>query len=407
MWRGADAQPQGSGVTSTPGGTESPGLKQTFTVHFRLRKSNIDTAYLDNAQEFQSIFRGITRAKELYGIDSVTILTTSSPEGDPGFNKKLIGDRASSMRKYITDNFPLISQESLHIRTETNTWDAVRESVEADPKVPMRSEVLKILGSNASDAQKEAQLMALGDNREVFYYISYNILRYMRQAVVVVACPPEETAPEPQPAPVVEAQPVEEQKPVEVPAPVEPAVTAEPPVVAPAAKPSHSFPCCLRVKSNAALLAMTVINAGVEACVGSKISIDLPLVYNPVTISRKWKLRTVFFQPELRYWFGNNRYYGHFIGLRAGVGWYNLAFLSDYRYQDKGGRTPIWNAGLSYGYAMALSKRWGLEFTLGAGYNHTRYDMFFNIPDGALYDTRRVSGLGITRAGINLIYKIW
>jgi len=383
-------------VVSGDGGPES----LNFMVHFRFAKTNIDTTFLDNAQQFRSMLRNIMRAKEVYGIDSITILTTSSPEGNADFNRKLIVGRANSIRDYIVDNLPQLPQNVLYIKSEAMLWDAVREKVEADTGVPMRSEVLKILDSGAGESTKEARLKGLGTNSDVFNYIAVNMLRYMRKAVVVINCPelakeeaeheqPPTPAPEPEPTP-----PVAQEQPAPVPQPAQSTVTEE------------KCRSCLRIKTNAPLLLMTVLNLGAEICFNDKISLDFPLIYNPFVVSRQYKVKGVAVQPELRYWLGNSTH-GHFFGLHGGVGWYNLAINSDYRYQDKGGNTPMWNFGVSYGYLFSLTKRLGLELTIGAGYNHTTYDMFFNIPNGALYDTRKLDSFGITRAGINLTYNIW
>ena len=412
----ADAQPSGFGVDPHSGTMARDQLPLVFTVHFRLGRSDVDTSYLDNALEFEKMFLDIVRIKELYGIAGVTVLTTSSPEGNTAINKKLVNDRAANIRKYIFDNFPFISQTFFYTKAEARTWNDVRGKVEADPDVPMREDVLNILGGNEKEATKETLVRGLGDDSQAYNYIEDHILRYMRYAVVVVAAsegaataPPEpRVAPKPTPPPAPEPAPA----PVaEEPALVEPSEQPDQQETMPEETPAApEQPCAcpyeLRVKTNGALLMMTVLNVGAEVCLGEKISLDLPLVYNPVTIARRYKLRTVFVQPEVRYWFKDTKY-GHFIGLHGGVGWYNVALFSDTRYQDRKGRTPMWNIGLSYGYAMPLTKRLGLEFTVGAGYNHTRYDMFYNIPNGALYDTRTLSRWGITRAGINLIYNIY
>ena len=48
-----------------------------------------------------------------------------------------------------------------------------------------------------------------------------------------------------------------------------------------------------------------------------------------------------------------------------------------------------------------------LEFTVGAGYVHTKYDAYYNIPNGARYEKgiRTITG-GLTKVGINLVCQI-
>ncbi len=83
--------------------------------------------------------------------------------------------------------------------------------------------------------------------------------------------------------------------------------------------------------------------------------------------NRKWKFWMT--QGEARYWLCQS-FYGHFLGVHAGGGEYNLSrvhlpFVSrsaSYRYEG-------WAlmAGFSYGYSWVLGKRWNLEATIGAG----------------------------------------
>lgn len=112
-------------------------------------------------------------------------------------------------------------------------------------------------------------------------------------------------------------------------------------------------------------------------------------------------------RPEYRYWFCE-RYDGHFIGADAFYAKYNIGehkipmlFKKEYRYDG-------WavGAGFNYGYHLALSKKWGLEFTAGVGVAYLKYDRFActlcnrdNVKKDKIY-------VGPTRAAINLVFLI-
>lgn len=112
-------------------------------------------------------------------------------------------------------------------------------------------------------------------------------------------------------------------------------------------------------------------------------------------------------RPEYRYWFCE-RYDGHFIGADAFYAKYNISehkipmlFKKEYRYDG-------WavGAGFNYGYHLALSKKWGLEFTAGVGVAYMRYDRYActlcnrdNVKKNKVY-------VGPTRAAINLVFLI-
>lgn len=72
------------------------------------------------------------------------------------------------------------------------------------------------------------------------------------------------------------------------------------------------------------------------------------------------KLKNFRINPELRYWF-NRPMAKHFVGLALTGGSYNLQFKK-HRYEG-----DIAAAGITYGYALVLSRHWNVEFSLGIG----------------------------------------
>ena len=68
--------------------------------------------------------------------------------------------------------------------------------------------------------------------------------------------------------------------------------------------------------------------------------------------------------------------------------------------------TVFYGIGLSYGYVLPLTCRWAAEFTIGAGYVHTKYDSYYNIPNGARYEKGiHHNYWGLTKVGIGLAYR--
>lgn len=155
------------------------------------------------------------------------------------------------------------------------------------------------------------------------------------------------------------------------------------------------------IQTNLIGWAMGLVNVAADLQVGKSFSIQLPLLWSSWDIGRKYALRTFAVQPEGRWWIGKPGK-GHFIGLHAQVGWFNLKWNDD-RYQDSG--RPLVGAGVSYGFALPLSPDLGMEFTLGAGYANLRYDTYYNIDNGARINTLTKNYWGITRAGISFFYR--
>ena len=89
--------------------------------------------------------------------------------------------------------------------------------------------------------------------------------------------------------------------------------------------------------------------------------------------------------------------------MHLNLAWYNVR-ANSYRYQDRG--CPLLGAGLGYGYRLELNGKWGLEFEIGAGMANMKYDRFYNVPNGALKDTRITTYWGIDRAAVTFSYNL-
>ena len=155
------------------------------------------------------------------------------------------------------------------------------------------------------------------------------------------------------------------------------------------------------VRTNAVWLGMGVLNLGLEAAVGPRLSVEFPVSYSPYCFRRSYRLQVLALQPEVRFW-PDRPFHGHFFGLHIHTGKFNIALNDRRRYQDN---RWLVGCGLSYGYYLPFARRWGAEFTAGAGYAHLNYDIFYNVPDGARFDTRSRNYWGLTRAGVTLSYR--
>ena len=156
------------------------------------------------------------------------------------------------------------------------------------------------------------------------------------------------------------------------------------------------------VKTNVAYLAATVANIGIEYGFGKHCSVDLPIIYSPYTVARDYRLCFLAVQPEFRYWL-KKPMEGHFFGVHLHIGAFNIAVDDRNRYQSPDG---FYGAGLSYGYVLPFARHWAAEFTVGAGYVHTKYDTYYNIPNGARFEKgRSYNYWGLTKVGINLVYR--
>lgn len=160
-------------------------------------------------------------------------------------------------------------------------------------------------------------------------------------------------------------------------------------------------------KTNLAGWGMALANVAVEVQANEYISVELPVIFSTWDITRRHALKGLVIQPEARYWLravGK----GHYLGLHAHLVRFNMKW-NDNRYQGHGkpphgAGCPGLGAGISYGYMLPFSRHWNMEFTLGAGYAHIKYDTFHNVDNGVLVNTRTKNYWGITRVGISFVY---
>lgn len=158
----------------------------------------------------------------------------------------------------------------------------------------------------------------------------------------------------------------------------------------------------LRLNSNILPWGLTIPNIGAEYAIGEKWSVELNVMFCPWKLSDKFSVKTVAVLPEGRWWLKTNRK-GSFFNVHLNLAWFNVR-ANDYRYQDSG--RPLLGAGIGYGYRLEFNEKWGLEFEIGTGMANMRYDRFYNVPNGALKDTRVTTYWGIDRAAVTLTYNL-
>ncbi len=212
--------------------------------------------------------------------------------------------------------------------------------------------------------------------------------------------------------PVIEEKPVVEEEKTPVVEEPTPVVEEEKTPVVEETKPviKKDWTRGLSVKTNALMWGLGITNAAVEIDIIPHLSFSIPVNYSAWNyFTETIKFRTIFTQPELRYWIKDNNQ-GLYVNAHFGVGSYNVAADGGWRFQDKDGNTPALGGGIGVGYKMNLSKKspaWKVEFSLGAGIYSVQYDRFFNTEDtsvGAYYDTVKKVYYGLDGASVSFIY---
>ena len=175
------------------------------------------------------------------------------------------------------------------------------------------------------------------------------------------------------------------------------------------------------VKTNALYWATATPNVGFEFALADRWTFEIAGGYNPWTLNPEKNVKAKHFlvTPEIRYWFCES-FNGHFIGINGNYTQFNVggilipeAFIK----VDSSGifldglqhsRSEGWaaGAGLTYGYAWPISRRWNMEFTLGLGFWYSQYDRFESRTCGLFHETNINKVFGPTDLGLSFINLI-
>lgn len=382
-------------------------------VYFRQGYSKLQPAFRGNGIRLDEFMR---RVSEMHGdstarLNSIDIVAYASPEGPYTLNRKLARKRAENISAYLRGNMPFLSGSLFNVQPKGIDWNGLAAMVEASD-MRYRSEVLNILRSVPETTYRngklvDSRLKRLMDLRggRPYNYMLTHFFPELRAAGAYVICDFVRILP----AVVPDTVPTE---PVEI---IEPVYIEETDTVVslPAdtlnlVTPNSDLLPKQRdydrwaIKSNALYLAAGVTNIGGEYAFHPHWSVDLPLVYSPYTIARRYRMRFLFIQPEARYWL-DRPMKGHFFGVHLHAGVFNVSLDDKNRYQSEKG---FHGAGISYGYAMPLSRRWSMEFTVGVGYAFTKYCTYYNVPNGIRYEKDiPYHYWGLTKLGLNFVYR--
>lgn len=158
----------------------------------------------------------------------------------------------------------------------------------------------------------------------------------------------------------------------------------------------------MAIKTNVAYDAVAILNLAYEIEVARHLTVEIPIAWSLWDWKPDNGLRTVAFQPGVKYHFGDIAE-GHAVGAEVAVAWFNMRH-NQHRYQDTG--RPLTGISLNYTYTKRLGRGWAAEMTIGAGYLNMAYNTYYNVTNGALLSKRTRNYVGPTRVALTLSYTL-
>lgn len=138
-------------------------------LDFSQGRADVDTTLGDNASELRRIRKCITdvASRTEYGLDSLLIVASCSPEGSWELNRRLSGQRAEAVRRYFVDHVPREWKDSLRTAEIPENWEQLERLVRNDTVLSdsARKKILRVMDEDDDPDRRERRLAALPQYR--------------------------------------------------------------------------------------------------------------------------------------------------------------------------------------------------------------------------------------------------
>lgn len=373
-------------------------------IYFKWNRYELLGNYRQNAKNLEKIDSIIISQKE--NIDSIIVISQSSPEGIVERNTFLARKRGESIETYLTRRYPDMMGKTV-FRYESNIWKNLDSLISRDANIGEKdkSRLKKILGSGVNYGTMNWRLSGL----PVYNYLLKNVYPDIRKAEINFRF--KERAEKgldsitPMPADTILTEASDTVRKVceipELPA----AIQDETPEFVSERKTLFAL------KTNVLADLASIVNLEVEIPAGNHFSIAGEYVFpwwKAGKNDNRYCMQILLGSIEPRYYFkvGDEKMRGHFVGAYASLGKYDLQWDRAFNY-----RGDFLSFGLTYGYTHRFFKNINIEYSLSVGYAKTDY-IHYQPSDDYRYlfrdnqNTGTFRYLGPTKAKISLIIPV-
>ena len=369
-------------------------------VHFRWDDPRLDLHYMDNDKAFDR-FAEVIDSIGLHMIDSVVIVSQSSPEGTWRHNQRLSERRAATMRRALNQRHPELG-DRLHVHPDGESWERLREYVASDTKMKQSTieKVLSVIDADISIDTKKWRMEQL----PVYRYLYQTYYPRIRNSVfcIVYYDIPLQMAPLPAA--------------VNAPALVDSIASIS--MVYTSEKPREPV---LNVRTNLLYDMGTVLNVGVEYYFRNPHWSLVGHYTFPWWSNDKYYyyLQILDWDIEARYYLQHNKYHaGWYVAPYVHWNLYDISVNAELGWQGEGR-----GCGFTLGHAFRVgdNQRWKVECFFRLGLYQTLYDPYhasdpFNgkyyydwpwAPENFVPRNHRLLWMGPTGAGVTVSYDLF
>lgn len=387
-------------------------LTESFALHYRVNATNVDETYMNNREQIHKIRHYLINSPR---IDSITLYSWSSPEGRYSVNARLSRKRGEAAKKLLLSLSPdsvKFNSGKIKLSPVAENWQGLIRIVEERYEGKDKEKVLSIMrDTRINDDKRKSELRKI-DKGRTWRYLIDNYMPELRAATWVCVW-----------AEVIQDLPEVAEFAKDTLVQADAGIAPLPPYdYRPVLPPVEEWRTVAAVKTNLLYDAATALNFAVEVPFRIKDQKFSALYEHHCpwwNIGNKYCLQFLSFGAEARWWFlpreveesekriERDALLGHFLGAYAWTGTGDIQWGRDFGcYQF-----DFWSTGLTYGYAMPISKRMNLEFSLSAGYARIPYQHYIPSDDWEVlirdkYKAGVMHYFGPTKVEVSLVIPI-
>ena len=389
-------------------------IEKKYTFFFPPGRAEIISDYKGNGHTLETMINDLNQTLASEGIvpDSLTIVSSTSPEGPAALNERLAIQRAGNTRDLLVKSFPQFKADRINVTSSINDWSGMVLTLRRDSTFQHGVEILKVLLDPRVENKDLAIRSKLPDEYNMLKNKMFDNMRTSSVTIRVIKTIDnvdefvveeiQDELPAEEPSPVKEDKPAMDTAVVEtVQEPIEESVQQEEPS-------KEKKPYYIAAKTNLLYDAAIVPNVGVEVYLGKNFSVAGNWMYSWWKSDRvSWYWRTYGGDLALRYWLGRaakeKPLTGHHIGLYGQILTYDI---------EVGGRGYLgdrwsYGGGLEYGYSLPVRQRLNIDFTLGLGYLGGEFQEYLPIDGHYVWQvTKMRNWIGPTKLEVSLIWQL-
>lgn len=325
-------------------------------VHFRFDKSQLDLDYMGN-RDALARFTHVVDSISLLKIDSIVVVSQSSPEGPYEYNTRLSQRRAATMRRAIEHRHPEL-KELLRVHPDGESWERLREYVVKDTKMKQSTieKVLNVIDADINIGTKKWRMEQL----PVYRYLYQTYYPRIRNSVFCIVYYDLHTIP----------TQIEE-----LISPTSPSISDEKIEPVPLVRPIEREPV-LNVRTNLLYDLGTVLNVGIEYYPRNpRWSVAGHYTFPWWDIDHKHLyLQLLDWNLEARYYLQRGKQHaGWYVAPYVHWNLYDISFDAENGWQGEGRGCGV---GIGYVWHIGDSHRWKMECFARFGYYHTLFDPY-------------------------------